>query len=1017
MQILKRILFSSILFCVFQTQAQVPVFIHHEVGNGIPSNELYDVLQDSKGFLWIGSEAGLIRYNGSDFKLYTNKKLLGASVTDIQEDAKGNIWCHNFSGQILFVKNDTLQVFEAWNKFYKNQLVELVIHQNSLYVSNFKNHIYKFNLNNINVEKLLDDSTLKQSITISHNGNLLFSSLGNGNVFQLVKNKATLVNLIGTEKNEAPSKIYNSFLLYPSAKNIKTLGLQRQSPTDDFPSLFFYENNQLIIHPITQNLRKLNIYPLTVFDDDEGNIFIGTYKGCYWFKQVNNNWQLESIFFKNEAVSCITRDKEGSYWFTTLKNGLYQIPSLAVQFFTEEDLGIATSNLSLLSSNKKNTLYVSSNGKELLCINSLNNKVFKRINTFEERDVQAMIYNAKTDELLFYKNTFFSYSKNQLNNYRFLISAPKNFYLRDDGTLFSAGVTIQSTFRQSTSIKENLNREFDFLPELNYVNITSKIKPYLFDKVTISNQRGRCIWYDEKEKILWCGFNDGTKYYQQKKMYNFIDYTTNMPVVSTCFQQLNDGTLCIGTIEQGIYFVKNKRIIKQFTKQSGLLSNRIKKMVPYDNKLWFITTKGVQAIDLTSYKFINFTNSSGILSDEIFDLEILNQRVYLSTAKGLQFFPVNMETKNNISPNIIIQSFKVNNTTYKQSKHIRLPYNIPNISFELLGITLKSRNNFFYEYRLKEIDSSWIKQNSTNNLIRFTSLPVGNYTFECRVVNEDGISSSILQQTFTIETPWWQKWWFILSISFFILAVLYFVFQLKLKNFAKKNREKLEQAKIQEALRNSQLIALKAQMNPHFIFNALNSIQEFIVLNDKMNANFYLGKFADLMRLTLDLSNKDVISLYDELKVLKLYLELENLRFEENFEYTITTHEISDVLSIKIPAMLIQPYVENAVKHGLLHKQGLKKLSISFTLKNSDVLVCTIEDNGIGLKRSTELNALRNKRHTSFATGATKRRLELLNYGRANSIAVKFEDLTNSNINVCGTRVLVEIPINKQTFA
>lgn len=1017
MRILKKLFYCLVLACVSNAQAQVPVFIHHEVGNGIASNELYDLLQDSKGFLWIGSEAGLIRYNGSEFKLYTNKKLLGASVTDIQEDANGNIWCHNFSGQILFVKNDTLQVFDPWNKFYKSQLVELVINQNNLYVSNFKNHIFKVNLSNNKVEKLLDDSTLKQSITISHRGNLLYSALSTGDVFELTNNKPKSVSLIDNKSIKAPSKIYNSFLLFPSAKNKKTLGIQRQSPADDYPSLYNYQNNQLIIHPITQDLRKLNIYPLTVFDDDDGNIFIGTFKGCYWFKEMNNKWQLESIFFKNEAVSCITRDKEGSYWFTTLKNGLYQIPSLQVKFFTEDDLGIATSNLSLISSNKKNTLYVSSNSKELLCINSFSNKVIQRINTFEERDAQAMIFNTKTDELYFYKNTFFTLKNKQLNNYKFLISAPKSFYLRNDGTLFSAGVTIQSTFLKKVNTKENLSKEFDFISELEYVNILNKINPYPFDKATISNERGRCIWYDKSQNNLWCGFSDGTKYYEQKKAYNFIDQSTNTPVVSTCFQQLNDGTLCIGTIEQGIYFVRNKQIVKQFTTHNGLLSDRIKKMIPYDNKLWFITNKGVQALDLKNYTFTNFTSSSGLLSNEIFDIEILNNNVYLSTAKGLQFFPVNIETKNIIAPNITIQSFKVNNTVYKQASNIYLPYNASNISIELLGITLKSRHNFFYEYRLKGIDSNWIKQNSTNNLVRFTSLPPGNYTFESRVVNEDGTLSNILHQSFNIEKPWWQKWWFILSIILITLAVLYFILQFKLKTLAKKNRDKLEQAKIQEALRNSQLIALKAQMNPHFIFNALNSIQEFIVLNDKMNANFYLGKFADLMRLTLDLSNKEVISLSDELKVLKLYLELENLRFEENFEYTITTHEIADVLSIKIPAMLIQPYVENAVKHGLLHKQGLKKLTISFSIKNTDILICTIEDNGIGRKRSNEMNTLRTKKHTSFATGATKKRLELLNYGRSNSIAVNFNDLTDSFGNACGTRVLVEIPINKQTFA
>jgi LytS/YehU family sensor histidine kinase len=188
------------------------------------------------------------------------------------------------------------------------------------------------------------------------------------------------------------------------------------------------------------------------------------------------------------------------------------------------------------------------------------------------------------------------------------------------------------------------------------------------------------------------------------------------------------------------------------------------------------------------------------------------------------------------------------------------------------------------------------------------------------------------------------------------------------------------------------------------------------VLNDKKQANFYMGKFADLMRLTLDLSSKEYISLEDELKTLNLYLELETLRFEENFSYNVTSNEIIDILSIKIPAMLIQPYVENAVKHGLLHKQGHKKLSVNFSLLNNQILLCIIEDNGIGRKRSKEMNALREKKYTSFATGATQRRLELLNYKRNDSIAVHFEDLYDAIGNANGTKVTVQIPIYKQTF-
>jgi LytS/YehU family sensor histidine kinase len=212
-------------------------------------------------------------------------------------------------------------------------------------------------------------------------------------------------------------------------------------------------------------------------------------------------------------------------------------------------------------------------------------------------------------------------------------------------------------------------------------------------------------------------------------------------------------------------------------------------------------------------------------------------------------------------------------------------------------------------------------------------------------------------------------------------------------------------------IRNSQLSALKAQMNPHFIFNVLNSIQEIVLLNDKKQANNYLGKFSDLMRLILDQSNKVAITLDDELRSLKLYLELEALRFEEYFKYEIIVADMLYTYNIYIPAMLIQPYVENAIKHGLMHKHGEKNLLLSFSLFNEHTLLCVITDNGIGRKRSSEINRMREKKHTSFATGATQRRLELLNQGKAQTITVSFVDLFDANGNGSGTKVLLYIPL------
>ncbi|MFY8024801.1 MAG: sensor histidine kinase, partial [Sediminibacterium sp.] len=208
-----------------------------------------------------------------------------------------------------------------------------------------------------------------------------------------------------------------------------------------------------------------------------------------------------------------------------------------------------------------------------------------------------------------------------------------------------------------------------------------------------------------------------------------------------------------------------------------------------------------------------------------------------------------------------------------------------------------------------------------------------------------------------------------------------------------------------------ELTALKSQMNPHFIFNALNSIQEFIILNDKKKANQFMGKYADLVRSTLNMSDKESITLDEEIKTLELYLELEKLRFEDNFSYAIDVSRDLLERNYKLPAMLIQPYIENAIKHGLLHKQGAKNVNIQFNIDSIDqsIIKCIIEDNGIGRVRSAELNSMRLKKHTSFSTGATQKRLELLNKGKENSIVVQFEDLKDSFDQAIGTRVTLRI--------
>lgn len=215
---------------------------------------------------------------------------------------------------------------------------------------------------------------------------------------------------------------------------------------------------------------------------------------------------------------------------------------------------------------------------------------------------------------------------------------------------------------------------------------------------------------------------------------------------------------------------------------------------------------------------------------------------------------------------------------------------------------------------------------------------------------------------------------------------------------------------LEKQYRDSELKALKAQMNPHFIFNALNSIQEYIILNKKNLAGDYLGKFADLMRTYLKHSDAGTLSIYDEIESLQMYLDLEALRFEDTFTYTITVSEKINKEHLHIPTMLIQPYVENAIKHGLLHRKTDRKVSIFFTKEVEGAVTCTIEDNGVGRARAAEIKAQTKNLHPSFATKATENRLNLLNYNKEHKIGVETIDLYTEDGIAKGTRVILSIP-------
>jgi ligand-binding sensor domain-containing protein len=992
--------------------AQSPANIHYDVSSGLPSNEVYGLKIDRKGFLWIGTSAGLVRYDGNSFFLLNNPRSRGTSVSGLQEDQFGKIWFNNFSGQLFYTSKDSVSLFQPWELYYKRQMAEFCFDKmNRLVVNNNENQIFRFDLAKKQVTKLLDSTTEKLALARMHDGSILYTRMSPVKVFELSETNATEVAFYNLEKKRLlHPPLINQFQFYTSFEHRQTLALQRRSPLEKNPYLFYYKDHAIYVHPATTLLQQLHYFPLSAYDDDAGNLFVGTEKGLLWIRLINGKYELKKLLFSNEAISSIIKGKEGGIWISTLKNGIFQIPNLNFWIVNGLDIGLETNGVSKIAIDQKlGKIFAASFAGEVFEFRKFSKLPTIPYGLSKNNDVQAMSYDTFTKKLYVSKMKTEVVDPPKRTFKELQISASsKDYSFRKDGVIFCSGKFVLAAFP--------LNRKDLFNKIVQEFNLNPKKAAGEYGEgfynLTLYEQRNKGLWFQEARDNLWVGFVDGLKYHHQNQWKKVIDPITGEPIIAIHFSEMPDGTICIATVDQGLFLIKNEKIVLHLNEQNGLLSNRIKRVATDHKSIWMVMPNAIQGYNIKSKQFSKLLVASDVHKQEVFDLQIFKDTVYLATSNGILFFPMDINTKNMVTPFASISSIQVDGKQYEIGKELNLPFSSNNIIITLQGIALKSGGNFLYQYRLMGTDTSWVSINSSENLVRFTALPPGKYTFQSRVLNEDGvISSQTPSIQFIIAQQWWKKWWFLLILILAMLGVAVYFFLVRIGRLKKLNQEEMDKVRVLEEMRHSQLSALKAQMNPHFMFNALNSIQEIILMNDKKQANMYLGKFADLMRITLDQSNKNAISLEDELKALQLYLELEALRFETHFQYHIQIDEQIFTQDILIPAMLIQPYVENAIKHGLLHKQGNKELVINFSLQNLQTLLCMIMDNGIGRKRSAEINQMREKKHTSFATGATMKRLELLNYNKKQNITVEFEDLSDEKGNDSGTKVLLYIPL------
>jgi ligand-binding sensor domain-containing protein len=433
--------------------------------------------------------------------------------------------------------------------------------------------------------------------------------------------------------------------------------------------------------------------------------------------------------------------------------------------------------------------------------------------------------------------------------------------------------------------------------------------------------------------------------------------------------------------------------------------------------IWISSEQGLYRYNPGNESLELFDNSDNIASNHYSFGQPYRSKtgyVLLPGFNGISyFFPEKIPLQNDS-----LQVFLLNVTINKDAsswllqKRSSFNYNQNAFVFDFVAPYFFNAGKVQYRYMLKGIDKDWINTGN-NTSVRFTSLEPGSYSFKVAAsLNGRDWFDAKQSFSFVIHPPLWQTWWFRLLCIVAAFMAAYFLFRRRVDTIkSRESRERAYEKKIAEV----EMSSLRAQMNPHFMFNSLNSINNFILKNDPDNASGYLTKFSRLMRLILDNSRSEWVLLESELKALELYIDLEVLRFDHTFTCSIEVAQDINPGAIMIPPMVIQPYVENAIWHGLMHRENPGGRLDIRAWKTNNTLHVEIEDNGIGREEATKRKSKTATRHKSHGMQITEQRLDIVNkLYNANAI-VTIHDMINANGTAAGTSVLLSIDYKTQT--
>ncbi len=935
-----------------EVKAQQYHLHHFNDKDVIPSSFVYKTFEDSKGYLWFLTDKSITRYDGRKAKMFGPEDGYNeGGAYQILQDKKGVIWIVTTNFKLYYFKD------EQFNELKYNKFISwLCIDKNDTkWIATRTNACISFIREDYTVSKpvfIIDEFDRVNLFLTLSNFNYLISLPGG--IFHYQKGKI---------RKLSSSDTYNDFLIS------RIFHLKNR----------IYITNEQGIHEFIGNKLVLRYPPVNsdIFDlveDDNGFIWVATPRGLLKLSRQREKFKLDLKLLTGYSVLSISYMHDKSLWVSTAKDGVFILNDRATHYtssayFSNEPIFLAKKDLTRMYFFTENINYYELYNNKLLSKKlpvADYKQPFQVKNALSVSNTGVVLFTTKELFIKDGKVGFFDAKKGK----------HASFYAGGDESLLideQLNLKRRDTIVINKDEWQNINRTY-----LGKNILTESACPILLinDTFFYSTNKGLLKVFKNKGKLYGAlirikGIISGAVYHNQK--------------------------IYVSTKSNGIYRI-NKGIMDNISTVNGLVSNYCTRIYIHGDFLWACTNKGVSRVNMETLAIRNFTERDYLLNEQVNDLEIFHDTVYVATNLGVTMFPANTSAPNN-QPAIYLEKLLLNNSIeIAVNSLIETDYLNNNFTLELVSPGYRSgkSNRFRLIITTNDVTDTLHYDNSS---IQLLALMPGTYNIRADVMNIDGVwSTKPVLLDLLIHPPFWKTIWFISLIIIIVCSVVGYVLWLSVK------RQK-EMQEYRRKITESELKSLRLYMNPHFLFNSLTSLQSFILTVKTGEANHFITKFSKLIRAVMNYSVKGELLLKEEIQLLKDYLELESVRFGTGFTYQVACQEGIDIENTSIPSLIIQPFVENAIKHGVTGVAEQCYIKVWFEMRGKE-LYCIVADNGKGR------NSKQNKETTHISSGIkfTRERITLLLHNKHEQV-ITMTDTDPGNPLMPGTTVEIHVPV------